>query len=353
MPTVSPHTNRWRRIFRRRYLFDVLFWVTYAVIMILMETQYYARKKGFLFTLQPLAIYFALMAVLVYVNTLLLIPILLRKRKIVVYAIGVIVIVLFYTHFRSVNNQYWDSVVWPDEVMTVKSYYRSSFLFAIWFVVISSMLYFTQQWWTQQQRLQHIEVDQLKTELKYLRSQLNPHFLFNGLNTIYGNIDIRDQVARDTLVQFSDLLRYSLYEADTDYVDLSKEVRHLENYVALQKARHNANLTVDLAITVERNDIQVAPLLFVPFVENAFKFGSVEDNRENYILIRLQQSGKRIDFSCSNSYEPIEPGNGNSNGGGIGLINVKRRLDLLYHNKHQLVITDDGKNYHVQLTIEL
>lgn len=349
MPTVSNHTTRWRRIFRRRYLFDLLFWIMYAVIMILLDTQYYARKKGFVFTLQPLAIYFALMAVLVYFNTLFLIPMLLKKRKILIYAAGLIVIVLFYTHFRSVNNQYWDSVVWPDEVMTVKSYYRSSFLFAIWFLVISSMLYFTQQWWTQQKRLQHIEVDQLKTELKYLRSQLNPHFLFNGLNTIYGNIDIRDQVARDTLLQFSDLLRYSLYEADSDYVDLGKEVRHLENYVALQKARHHSNLQVELNIQVERNDIQIAPLLLVPFVENAFKFGSGEENAHNHIRISLQQSGNRLVFTCVNSYEPSEP----SNGGGIGLINVKRRLDLLYRSKHKLNTDNDGKNYLVELIIEL
>jgi two-component system LytT family sensor kinase len=323
----------------------------YAVFMIL-ELQYYARLKGVLFCIAPLSIYFALMAILVYGNILFLIPLLLKRKKIVIYVTGLVAIIIFYTYFRSLNQQYWDAIVWPDEPMTVRSYYRGAFLYAIWFLIISSMLYFTQQWWTQQQRLQHIEVDQLKTELKYLRSQLNPHFLFNGLNTIYGNIDIRDQVARDTLLQFSDLLRYSLYEADTDYIDLSKEVRHLENYVALQKARHNANLKVELDTNVERNDIQVAPLLFVPFVENAFKFGSGEDNRENYIRIRLQQSGKRIDFTCSNSYEPMEPISGNSNGG-IGLINVKRRLDLLYRDKHLLTINDDGKNYHVHLTIEL
>jgi sensor histidine kinase YesM len=88
-------------------------------------------------------------------------------------------------------------------------------------------------------------------------------------------------------------------------------------------------------------------------VENAFKFGSVEDNRENYITIRLQQAGKRIEFTCSNSYEQVESSNGNNNGGGIGLINVKRRLDLLYRDKHLLTINDEEKNYHVQLTIEL
>lgn len=353
MTAVAPHTNRWRRIFRRRYLFHLLFWIMYAVFMIL-DTQYYVRKKGLLFCIPPLLIYFGLMATLVYGNILVLIPMLFKKKKIYyfIYAAGLIAVIIGYTYLRSLTQHHWDALAWPNDRMSLQSYYQSSFLYAVWFLIISSMLYFTQQWWTQQQRLQHVEVDQLKTELKYLRSQLNPHFLFNGLNTIYGNIDIRDQVARDTLLQFSDLLRYSLYEADSDYVDLGKEVRHLENYVALQRARHHSNLLVELDIQVERNDIQVAPLLLVPFVENAFKFGSGEENAHNYIRIQLQQSGNRLVFSCVNSYEASEPAE-TTNGGGIGLINVKRRLNLLYRDKHELKIQDDGKIYLVELIIEL
>jgi two-component system LytT family sensor kinase len=114
-------------------------------------------------------------------------------------------------------------------------------------------------------RWKTVQINQLETELKYLRAQVNPHFLFNGLNTIYGYIDRSNQQARDILVQFSDLLRYSLYDADVDWVDLGKEAVYLQNYVALQRARSNSNLQIELEISVEENTVKIAPLLFMAF----------------------------------------------------------------------------------------
>jgi two-component system, LytTR family, sensor kinase len=336
---------RWRILFQRRYLFHLLFWVMYAVFTIL-EMQGYSMKRGFTFSLQPLLIYFTLMALLVYGNTLLLIPLLLEKKKVLIYISGIIFFVILYTYFRSLNQQYWDAIIWPEDIMSIQSYYKWNFLYAIWFLIISSMLFFTQKWSEQQQKVKNIEISQLKTELKYLRSQLNPHFLFNGLNTIYGNIDIRDEKARDILVQFSDLLRYSLYEADVDWVILEKEAVYLQNYVALQKARSNTNLLIELDIGIEDPTIKVAPLIFIVFVENAFKFSSREDNIANYIKIALRQSGSRIVFDCSNSYE--DPG---QVVGGIGLNNVTRRLELLYKDRHELTIKKEQGVYSVQLII--
>lgn len=338
--------GRWQP-FQRRYLFHLLFWIMYAVFMIL-DLQGYSKHKGALFSITPLLIYFLLMAMLVYVNILVLIPLLLQKKKTLLYIAGVVVLMILYTFLRSANQQYWDAIVWPEDIMSVQFYYKWNFIYAVWFTIISSMLFFTQKWSEQQQKVKNIEINQLETELKYLRSQLNPHFLFNGLNTIYGNIDIRDQKARNTLLQFSDLLRYSLYEADVDFVDLEKETRHLENYVALQRARSNTNMQINLSIQVEDKTQQIAPLIFMPFVENAFKFSTRDDSRQNFISIRLEQSGNKITFNCSNSYEENE-----SARGGIGLNNVKRRLQLLYKNKHTLNMHHDEEKYYVELIIEV
>jgi two-component system, LytTR family, sensor kinase len=338
---------RWRLLFQRRYLFHLLFWVMYAVFMIL-EMQGYSIKRGFTFSLQPLLIYFALMALLVYGNTMLLIPLLLEKKKVVIYVSGVISFVILYTYLRSLNQQYWDAIIWPEDIMSIQSYYKWNFVYAIWFLFISSMLFFTQKWSEQQQKVKNIEISQLKTELKYLRSQLNPHFLFNGLNTIYGNIDIRDEKARDILVQFSDLLRYSLYEADVDWVTLQKEAIYLQNYVALQKARSNSNLLIELDVSIEDKMTKVAPLIFIVFVENAFKFSTRDDNIANYIKITLSQKGNRIEFDCSNSYE-----NTGQSAGGIGLNNVTRRLELLYKDRHTLTIKREQAVYSVHLTLNV
>lgn len=334
-----------RLIFKRKYLFHLLVWIMLAVFMI-SEMQYYIKQKGWVFLLGPLMTTLSLMAILVYTNTLLLIPKFLQKKKIVIYVFCIIVVVGLYMYARSAAQKYWDAVVWPEEPMQLNGYMHWNFVFGWWLVLVSSMLYYTQKWTEQRQQVKNIQINQLQTELKYLRSQVNPHFLFNGLNTIYGNIDIKDQRARDILLQFADLLRYNLYEADVDLVELEKETIYLQNYVALQRARSNENLQIDLDVQIQNKEIKIAPLLFIPFIENAFKFSTRDDNRTNHIEISLKQSDNRIVFTCSNNYE-----DSTQDTGGIGLSNVKRRLELLYKDRYTLEIQKDVTNYSVNLTL--
>jgi two-component system LytT family sensor kinase len=315
-------------------------------VFMLTEMQYYIKQKGWLFVLGPLLTSLSLMAILVYTNTLVLIPRLLQKKRMALYIIGVLVVIVLYSIGRSAAQRYWDGVVWPEDPMKIQDYIHVNFVYSWWLLLISSMLYFTQKWTEQRQQVKNIQINQLQTELKYLRSQVNPHFLFNGLNTIYGNIDIRDQRARDILLQFADLLRYNLYEADVDLVDLDKETIYLQNYVALQRARSNENMQIELDVHIENKDLKIAPLLFIPFVENAFKFSTRDDNRPNRIRIGLKQSGNRVEFTCSNTYEAQE-----QHGGGIGLSNVKRRLELLYKDKYTLDIRKEESIYTVTLIL--
>ena len=336
-----------RPLFKRKYLFHLLVWIMLAAFMIT-EMNYYIKQKGWLFVLGPMSTSLSLMAILVYTNTLLLIPQLLQKKRIALYIIGILAIVSLYSYSRSAAQQYWDAVVWPEDPMKVTDYIHVNFIYSWWLVVVSSMLYYTQKWTEQRQQVKNIQINQLQTELKYLRSQVNPHFLFNGLNTIYGNIDIKDQRARDILLQFADLLRYNLYEADVDLVELEKETIYLQNYVALQRARSNENLQIELNVQIQNKEVKIAPLLFIPFIENAFKFSTRDDNRPNRIKISLQQSGNRIVFTCSNTYEAV-----NQDAGGIGLSNVKRRLELLYKDRYTLDIQKDESNYSVNLTVFL
>jgi hypothetical protein len=317
----------------------------YAVFTIL-ESQGYIMKRGVLFSVQPLLIFFTLMALLMYGNNAFLIPMLVEKKRTAVYVTGIILSIILYTYLRSLNQQYWDRQVWPEEPMTIQSYFQWNFLYAIWFLIISSLLYFTRRWSEQRQQVKNIQINQLQTELKYLRAQVNPHFLFNGLNTIYGSIDKQNQQARNVLLQFADLLRYNLYEADVDWVALDKETVYLQNYVALQRARSDSNLEINLSLAVEDGSVKVAPLIFLVFVENAFKFSSRDDNRANTIDISLQQAGGRIVFTCSNTYDEQEP-----SAGGIGLGNVVRRLELLYKDRYALDIQKGPAAYAVHLTL--
>lgn len=350
---TRPHTfNNFRLTryfltsFINKYAFHLLYPVVY-VGFLLLDKQWYSRNNDWLTYFPTFITHLALMFSLVYFNTLVLIPRLLLKRRVMAYTAGILITIAAYTLLRSLYTRY--SFYWLfdlPEPEPITTFLWLSFVYGVWFTVVSSMLYITQNWYEQKQRVKAAEVSQLRTELKYLRAQMNPHFLFNGLNTIYGSIDMNNLQAREILLQFSDLLRYTIYEADTDVVPLEKEVKHLENYVALQKARSNANVRIDLSVSLENVQVPVAPMLFMPLLENAFKFVTRDDQRDNYVVISLQQSGNTIQFRCSNSRdrEPHEEG-------GIGLVNIKRRLDLLYGERHRLTIEETDSDYTVALML--
>jgi two-component system, LytTR family, sensor kinase len=333
-------------LFQKRYSFQLLFWVMYAVFLVLF-TQSYIEKKGWLFSLMPLSLYMVLMGILVYGHTLLLIPRFLERKQLALYVSGLVILILFYTFAESVNQQFWNSIIYPGDNGSIPSYFIWNIFYAFCFILNSTLLYFTQKWSEQRQQVNNIQISQLETELKYLRSQINPHFLFNGLNTIYGIIDIENNKARDIVVQFSDLLRYNLYEADTELVEIGKEAVYLENYVALQKARSNDNLKIILEIQIADQSLKIAPLIFVAFIENAFKY-TTRKLIVNEIFISLKQSGKRITFECRNPYtEQVKDTKG------IGLVNVTRRLELIYREKYKLYVTKDKGIYTTSLIIDL
>jgi two-component system LytT family sensor kinase len=318
----------------------------YALLM-LIDFQGYIRKRGLLFVLSPFGISFLLMLALVYGNALLLIPRVLQRKKYFLYVAGALFLIALNTLARSRSQQYFDAVVWPDEPMAISDYFKWNIFYSFLFIVISSFLFYALQWTEQREQVKNIQINQLQTELKYLRAQINPHFLFNGLNTIYGTIDLSNGQARNMVVQFSDLLRYNLYEADSDQVDVQQEVAYLQNYVALQRARSDASLDITLDIAIGNGNRKVAPLLFVAFVENAFKYTTRDDRQANTVRIGLQEANGVLVFVCSNSFD-VDPGEP-----GIGLANVRRRLELLYPGRHTLDIQQSEGIYSVTLTLHL
>ena len=335
------------KTFFNKYAFHLLYPIVY-IGFLLQDKQWYSRNNDWLTYLPTFIAHLVLMFTLVYFNTLVLIPRLWLKRKWVSYGIGIALAISAYTLLRSLYTQY--SFVWlfeQSEPEPITNFISLSFVYGVWFTVISSMLYITQKWYEQKQEVKNIQINQLQTELKYLRARMNPHFLFNGLNTVYGSIDKENKQAREILLQFSDLLRYSIYEADTDFVELDREVQHLENYVALQKVRSNVNLDINLRIEIENGQVPIAPILFLPLIENAFKFVSRDDNRNNFVRIVLRQNGNELYFECRNSFE-ITTG---QEAGGIGQANLRQRLTLLYKDNYRFEIRSDENEYIVYLTI--
>ena len=289
-----------------------------------------------------------LFGLLILINNSFLIPNLLEKKFFGAYASALIGLIFLYAAAMNHYNSFLHETLFHDQMTLTSSGFWDNFVYGTCCTVITSMLYVTSKWAEQQQQVKNSQINQLQTELKYLRLQINPHFLFNGLNTVYGSIDMGNSLARNMLVQFSDLLRYNLYEADVDMIAIEKEIKHLKNYVALQKARSNDNMEVTLDLNYADGTVKVAPLIFMAFVENAFKYASRDDEAINRIVISLLQQPGRIDFVCENTYDESE-----STEGGIGLMNATRRLELLYKDRYQLDIKNENNVHRVQLMLAL
>jgi LytS/YehU family sensor histidine kinase len=212
----------------------------------------------------------------------------------------------------------------------------------------------TKKWIESRRKAQQLEKENLENELKFLRSQLNPHFLFNTINSIFVLIHKNPDLASDALAKFSDLLRYQLYECSGDQIPLSEEVAYLKSYLQLETLRQDQTkikIEVDLADTT-RQDLAIAPLLLIPFVENAFKHVGEAANTGKWIRIEMQAEGDTVSFRVSNSISLVKASQELVHSG-VGLKNVKRRLDLIYPDKYELKVEEDDQKYQIDLTLQL
>ena len=229
---------------------------------------------------------------------------------------------------------------------------------ACWILAFAYRL--PKDWIYSEKQKDQLEKDKLRSELDFLKAQINPHFLFNGINSIYHLIGEDDDMAKETLLQFSGLLRYQLYDCSGNYIPLEKELNYIRNYINIQKVRKGKDAVFDFKLPdTDENSVikkyKIAPLLITPFLENAFKYLSYHSNpKNNFITLdfKLPASGI-LDLAITNSYDNTFKSQ-NESVGGIGLNNVKKRLNLLYpKEKHQLEITQTKNTFIVKLIIDL
>lgn len=230
-------------------------------------------------------------------------------------------------------------------------YVNSLLNIALWVLIITTGKMLLEKIQSQQQ-YELLEKARVHQELDYLKAQINPHALFNSLNTIYGHIDKNNQTARNILLQFSELLRYQLYDCSAEKIGLEKEIEYLRNYVEFQRLRKDEALHVEFDTGQIEQGLHIAPLLLVILFENAFKYVGNLPGRENRICVHLSTENKQLKCRISNTVD----GNvksGNTNGNGIGLTNLKRRLELLYGGKYRLTTEAGNTIYETQLMINL
>ncbi|MDA3954123.1 MAG: sensor histidine kinase [Bacteroidales bacterium] len=218
-----------------------------------------------------------------------------------------------------------------------------------WLVVgFNVAIKMTNKWFTDDQKKRELEKEHLKSELAFLQNQISPHFFMNTLNNIHAQIDINSKDAQASIVTLSKMMRYLLYESDRGQTKLKKEIEFLQSYVELMRLRIDESVNIDLEISVSDEDIKLHPFLFISFVENGFKHG-ISYNEKSFIKIELKQNVEFVEFSCINS---LSVQNKITNPySGVGLDNIKKRLNLLYNNNYQLEINELESEFKVYLKI--
>ena len=205
------------------------------------------------------------------------------------------------------------------------------------------------QWLNEESRRKDLEKEQLKTELALLRHQVSPHFFMNTLNNIHALIDINSDDAKNTIIQLSTMMRYLLYDTAHGQTTLKKEIEFIESYITLMKLRFPKNVAVSLDVPDQISDVHIPPMLFISFLENAFKHG-VSYKAQSFVSFKMELINNRLKCNISNSKHKNNESLDKSYSG-IGLINIKKSLNLLYGNDFKLDIIEDDNTFEVQLNI--
>lgn len=239
-----------------------------------------------------------------------------------------------------------------DFWMPYKLLYYGVMLSAVLF--LTTLIKMLKLWYQNQKNTQSLEQEKLEAELKFLKGQIHPHFLFNTLNNLYALTLKNDDRAPEVVLKISELMNYMLYETNSEWVSLEKEINYLKNYISLERIRYGKRVDVNFNISGEVYNRKVAPMLLLPFIENSFKHGVSGQVDNAWVEIDLSVKENRLTLKVENSRPPLEVNHSDKDyAKGIGLKNVKRRLELLYPNEYELKVFDESDTYLVVLKLNL
>jgi two-component system LytT family sensor kinase len=335
--------------FLRYKLHHLLIWMlVFGLWYMLRYQDYSTQQRAFKVTLLKVAD----LALLIYITNYLLIPQLLYKRKYLVF--GLIFIAIIFC--SSILKMYLIGKILNNDQLinfgaNLKARLYDNIIPHFFLVTAGAAIKLVYDQITLQKKMADMAKEKAEAELSFLKSQINPHFLFNSINSVYFLIDKNNAGARQALHKFSDMLRYQLYEANGEKIPVEKEIGYLKDYVDLQKLRKDENYLVEFNCAPEVKGFFIEPLLLIPFVENAFKHISHKTSQANFVKVHLSRHNGFFEFAVENSKE-----NGiklTEKHGGIGLTNVKRRLQLLYPNQHELVIENNDDIYKINFKLKI
>jgi len=337
--------------FQRSALYHLLFWA------VLFGGWYFFRyddfrNKQLLLDITILKV--ADLALMVYITNYVLIPKLLYKKHYFLFGILFLALVILSSWLKMYfEGQLMHNPRIFDLSYNLKGRIYDNMIPHLLLVSTGAAFKLLLDYARAQRRMGEMAKANAEAELNFLKSQINPHFVFNSLNAVYFLIDKENSKARDSLHTFSEMLRYQLYDCNGDTTAIEKELAYLHDYIEVQKLRRDSNTAIEFSVSGELSGFSIAPLLLIPFVENAFKHLSHYSNKLDIVYIKLERNGQQLLFTVHNSTETNTRQPGMIRQGGIGLKNVRRRLELLYPGKHTLSVEPGIDTFTVQLKLAI
>lgn len=338
----------------KRALLHLMVWLFLIAIFTLVASGGFSSSRGFL-------IHFVFMSLLnvaiFYINLIVIIPATLNKRKFFLWIVVCSVVIVFFALLKYAESFYMFHLSNLEITIKGKKVINSEFWTNMisfimvngFFIFLSTVYKFTVDWFFNEREKSDLEKQSLSAELSFLKSQINPHFLFNSLNNIYSLAYQKSDDTPDAILKLSEIMRYMLYESNDESVLLTKEIDYLRSYIDLQKLRFKGEAQIELEVEGNMKDQVIVPLVLISFVENAFKHGVATDVNHP-IRINISVFEDNLLFTLSNLKNKQQ---NKDRIGGIGMVNVKRRLDLTYPDRYKLNVNNKEDEYYCELYLNL
>ena len=333
-------------LFKSVYV-QLAFWTsTYFVLLTIFSTSSESHRIDYLYT----GIFMSTMMIAVWINAFMLIPRLLQERHDLYYLLSVCITILAAAYF---NHLLFDRLI--DYILPgyyFIAYYNLFDLLKFFgaLVALATLIQLTMEWFALQETRQSailLQKEKVTAELQALTNQVNPHFLFNSLSVLY-SLSLREsKEAPVAIMQLADMLKYVIYEASKRSVPLGAEVEMIRNYIGLQRYRVHASTQIEFVTNDVDPTFPVMPMVFLPLIENSFKHGTHSETQNAFVSIRLRTGPGTVEFSITNNRLPEK----SLSTGGVGLKNVKMRLDLVYKNQHEFDIVEGDTNFTVHVKL--
>lgn len=329
-------------------LLHISFWVLYFSYRVYDLQGYLGGKKAVLY----LGVTLLFNVCASYSHYFFILPKFLLSKKILPYLLKIIALLIIIVTSRILvensvmplltsNEKYYHSLKLTRLISTVWD--------TLTFLIFTGMIRFTIDWFDFENKKKQLENEKLNAELNYLKAQINPHFLFNTLHNLNYLVYTKSDHATEVIIKLSNMMRYMIYDVNKERVSLNKEIAYINDYIDLEKIRLNYPFLINPRIEGNVSAVEIAPLIMLTFMENAFKHGVSDQEKDCYINVDLIVDDQQIKYNVSNRKIKTQPQKKLRSG--FGLNNVRQRLQLSYPNRHQLVIDDAPDSYSISLTI--